>query len=167
MTLTTCRECRGQASVQAVACPHCGAPYPARGDWRGFGVDWRTRTTFRGYPLVHVSFGRDANGRTRVARGVVAIGQFAVGVVALAQFGVAFLFGIGQFVLAPFVVAQFAVALLLGVGQFATGFVAIGQLAVGWYVLAMWGAGLHLCTAAVRDPQAAAIFRRLGELVKW
>jgi len=30
MALTTCRECDGKASTEALQCPHCGAPKPAR-----------------------------------------------------------------------------------------------------------------------------------------
>jgi len=26
--LGSCRECKGQASTEALACPHCGAPSP-------------------------------------------------------------------------------------------------------------------------------------------
>ena len=167
MPLAACRECGGQVSLQAVACPHCGAPYPSRPDWRGFGVDWRTKASLGGYPLVHVAFGRDASGRRRVARGVVAVGQWAVGVVTIAQFGIAYVIGVGQFVLGPIVVAQFALALVLGLGQFATGVIAIGQVAAGWYVFALWGAGHHVWTATVQDPQAVAFFRRLGDAVKW
>jgi hypothetical protein len=167
MPLAACRECGGQVSVQAPFCPHCGAPYPSRRDWGGFGIDWRTKASLGGYPLVHVAYGRDASGRRRVARGVIAVGQFAVGAVVIAQFGIAYVFGLGQFVFGPIVVAQFALALALGVGQFATGVIAIGQIAVGWYVLAIWGVGPHLCTAAVQDPEAVAVFRRLGDAVKW
>ena len=75
--------------------------------------------------------------------------------------------GVGQFVLGPIVVAQFALALVLGLGQFATGVIAIGQVAAGWYVFALWGAGHHVWTATVQDPQAVAFFRRLGDAVKW
>lgn len=29
MALTDCRECDGEVSLDAEACPHCGAPHPA------------------------------------------------------------------------------------------------------------------------------------------
>jgi hypothetical protein len=32
-----CRECRREISEQAFACPQCGAPYPARDSWNGWG----------------------------------------------------------------------------------------------------------------------------------
>ncbi len=79
MSLKPCRECRGQVSTEAAACPQCGAVYPTREEWAGTGVDWKSRATVLAYPFVHVAFGRDAQGKLRVARGVIAIGQFAVG----------------------------------------------------------------------------------------
>jgi hypothetical protein len=139
--LTACRACRQQVSREARACPHCGAPFPARQGWNGPGFDWKSARTLFGYPLVHVAFGRDAEGKMRVARGIVAIGQFGIGAVTIAQFGVGAVLGLGQFVVAPLAIAQFAfglaaigqigIGLLFGLGQVATGAVAIGQLTLG------------------------------------
>ena len=126
MAIVACRECRKEVSTDAQACPHCGAPRPFQADWQGTGFEWKSRAVYFGYPLVHVAFGRDAGGKRRVAKGVIAIGQYAIGAITVAQFGIGFLFAFGQFVLAPVAVAQFAGTLLFGVGQFATGYVAIG-----------------------------------------
>lgn len=128
--LAACRSCRKEVSTEAMSCPHCGAPFPARRAWGGRGYEWKSKTTVMGYPLVHVAYGRDENGKLRVAKGVVAIGQFGIGVITIAQFGVGFLFGLGQFMLAPLVLAQFAVG-LFAVGQFALGLFALGMLAMG------------------------------------
>jgi RNA polymerase subunit RPABC4/transcription elongation factor Spt4 len=156
MTLTPCRECRSEVSTDAPVCPRCGAPQPWRSEWRGYGIDWRTKASIWGYPLIHVSFGRDARGKPRIARGVVAIGQVAVGLIVIAQFGVGFLLGIGQFVFGLAALAQFAVGILCGVGQFATGYVAVGQFAVGCIVIAHWGFAPHfLLSALAGDPRAA------------
>lgn len=58
------------------------------------GIDYRSQLMIWGLPLVHVATGLDPNtGRTRVARGVIAIGTIAQGVVAfgaLAMGGLAF-----------------------------------------------------------------------------
>jgi hypothetical protein len=104
-----CRECRREISEQAFACPHCGAPFPARAAWDGWGYEYKSRATLAGLPLLHVSFKYRANRMPVVARGVVAIGQFACGIVCIAQFSVGLL-SISQFTLAAFAVAQFAVA---------------------------------------------------------
>ncbi len=124
--LGRCRECQHEVSTTALACPHCGAPDPSRKAWRGWGIEWKSKTAICGYPLVHVAFGRDAEGRLRVAKGFIAIGQFAIGVVTIAQFGVGMLFGFGQFIIGLNAVAQFAFAAVVGLGQFATGYLAIG-----------------------------------------
>lgn len=111
-----CRECKHQISEQAFACPNCGAPYPARDAWDGWGYEYKSKVAIAGLPLVHVSFKYRPNRRPVVARGVIAIGQFACGVVCIAQFSVGVL-SISQFTVAAFAIAQFAVAYSL-VAQF-------------------------------------------------
>jgi hypothetical protein len=107
--MTPCRECHREISEQAFACPQCGAPYPARTSWDGTGFEYKSATMIAGLPLVHVSFKYRPNRAPVVARGVLAIGQFATGVVCVSQFGVG-LFSVSQFTVAGFAVAQFGVA---------------------------------------------------------
>ena len=114
--MKACRECRHQVSEQAFACPNCGAPYPARPSWNGWGFEYKSRLNIAGLPLVHISFKFGPDRRPVVARGVVAIGQFGCGIVCISQFGVGVL-SISQFTVAAFAVAQFAVAYSL-VAQF-------------------------------------------------
>ena len=140
--LLPCRACRREVSAQAVTCPHCGAPYPARKTWSGWGYEWRSNAEFRGWPLVHIAFGRDQHGKRRVARGIIAIGQFGIGAVTVAQFGVGFVFGLGQFVIAPLAVGQFALG-LLAAGQFGIGILAgAGQIATGIFSAGMKAFGV-------------------------
>lgn len=104
-----CRACKHTVSEQALACPSCGAPYPAREHWDGWGYEYKTRTCIFGLPLVHIAF-KYRPGRTPVvARGVIAIGQFACGVLTISQFGVGVV-SIGQFTIAGYALAQFALA---------------------------------------------------------
>ena len=159
--LSACRSCCKEVSTQAQACPHCGAPFPARKAWTGWGYEWKSKQSIGGWPLVHVAVGRDANGKMRVAKGVVAIGQFGIGAITIAQFGVGAIFGFGQFVVAPIAIGQLALALLFGLGQFATGYIAIGQFAIGVWIRAMAGFGIHPWTIAQRAPEAVEFFRRL------
>lgn len=107
--MTACRECRQQVSVQAFACPHCGAPYPARERRDGWGYEYKSRTTIAGLPLLHVSFKYRPNYRPVPARGIIAIGQFGMGVINISQFGVGII-SISQFAVAAFAVAQFGIA---------------------------------------------------------
>ena len=104
-----CRECKHQISEQASTCPHCGAPFPARAEWDGWGYEYKSRATFLGYPVLHIAFKYRPSGRPVVARGVIAIGQFGIGVVNISQFGIG-LVSIGQFTIAGFALAQFAIA---------------------------------------------------------
>jgi hypothetical protein len=127
MTLKPCRECEREVSTEAIACPHCGAPYPTQSHWKGPGFEWRSETTLWGYPLVHIAFGRNGRGGLRVAKGIVAIGQFGIGAIAIAQFGIGFLFSFGQVTFGAIAIAQVAAGVLFGMGQVATGYEAIGQ----------------------------------------
>ncbi|MCC6727732.1 MAG: zinc ribbon domain-containing protein [Chthonomonadales bacterium] len=136
-----CERCGAGLAADASFCAHCGRQ--ARPWRRGTGYEWKSPATFRGWPLVHVAWGRDQNGKLRVARGVIAIGQFGIGAITIAQFGIGFVFGLGQFMLAPLSVGQFAfgllaagqfgIGLLAGAGQFATGIFSAGMKAFGLF----------------------------------
>jgi len=102
-----CRECKHEISEQALACPNCGAPFPARERWDGWGFEYKSKLTLFGLPLVHVSFKYRPNRVPVVAKGVIAIGQFACGIVTISQFGVG-LVSISQFTVAGFALAQLA-----------------------------------------------------------
>jgi len=111
-----CRECRHSISEQAMACPQCGAPFPARDKWDGWGFEYKSHATFHGIPWLHISFKYRPNRRPVPAKGIIAVGQFAVGVVTLSQFGVGLL-SVSQFTVAGYALAQFAVAYSL-IAQF-------------------------------------------------
>lgn len=104
-----CRSCGREISEQAIACPGCGAPFPAREKWDGSGFEYKSRATVLGLPLLHVSFKYRPNRVPVPARGVIAIGQFAAGVFTISQFGVG-LVSVSQFTIAGFAIAQFAFA---------------------------------------------------------
>jgi len=98
MALTNCRECGGQVSDTAKMCPHCGAPYPYKEEWNGSGYEWRSQAEILGYPLIHIAVGRNKEGKLRIAKGIIAIGQFGIGLITIAQFGIGVIFGFGHFV---------------------------------------------------------------------
>jgi hypothetical protein len=131
-----CRECKAEISEQAFACPKCGAPYPTRSKWDGWGYEYKSKTTLWGLPLVHVSFKYRPNRIPVPARGILAIGQFACGVVTVAQFG------IGLVTIAQFAVAGWALA----------------QICVGWSILAQIGIYIH----SGRGQLVASVSRLLG-----
>jgi hypothetical protein len=93
-----CRECKREVSDQAFACPGCGAPYPSREHWDGWGFEYKSPIRMAGLPLLHISFKYRANRMPVPARGIVAIGQFACGVVTISQFAAYVNQGRGQFV---------------------------------------------------------------------
>jgi hypothetical protein len=84
----SCRECHHEISEEALMCPQCGAPYPARESWDGWGYEYKSPLTIAGLPLVHISFKYRPNRRPVVARGIIAIGQFGCGVICISQLGI-------------------------------------------------------------------------------
>ncbi|MDR3638781.1 MAG: hypothetical protein P4L84_33550 [Isosphaeraceae bacterium] len=149
------------------------------GTWRRFvypsGELFEEFTSYQRYfglPLLHYTRGRcPETGKRIVARGIVAIGRLAVGVVAigqaslgvvaLGQLAIGLAFGLGQATTGVLAVGQLALGVLFGLGQFTTGYVAIGQLAFGKYVLAQFGAGLHVWDVRGASPIARQFFRSL------
>lgn len=107
--MTSCRECNHQVSEQAVACPGCGAPYPAREHWDGYGFEYKSQATFLGLPLLHISFKYRPNRTPVVAKGVIAVGQFGAGIINISQFGIGVI-SLSQFTIAGYALAQFALA---------------------------------------------------------
>jgi len=73
--------------------------------WLVIGV--QIATEYSGLPLLHISFKYRANRRPVVAKGLIAIGQFACGVRPLSQFGEGCV-SVSQFTIAGYAFAQFA-----------------------------------------------------------
>jgi hypothetical protein len=128
----------------------------------GTGFEWKSQRTVYGWPLVHVAFGREASGKFRVAKGVIAIGQFGIGLFTIAQIGVGFLFGFGQVMVGLTAIAQVAVTVLFGFGQFASGVAAVGQVVLAYYGLGQVGLAAHLWSIGTKDPEAARFFTALA-----
>ena len=180
MALIICPECSRGISEKALACPHCGYPLkepPAppteapvvivRPGKRAWGFEWRTKAEVLGLPLIHVAIGRDPKTRKlRVAKGIVAIGQFGFGFITIAQLGVGLVFGFGQAVAGLVAIGQVALGVQFGLGQLATGATAIGQFAFGTYVLAQAGIGKHVWSTKLRDPQAVEHFTAFWNGIK-
>jgi hypothetical protein len=114
--MKTCRDCQHQVSEQAIACPSCGAPFPAQEKWDGYGFEYKSSASFLGLPLLHISFKYRPNRVPVPARGVIAIGQFACGILTISQFGIG-LVSLSQFTVAGWALAQFAIAYSL-IAQF-------------------------------------------------
>ncbi len=104
-----CRQCNAEVSEQAISCPHCGAPYPAREKWDGWGFEYKSEANIHGLPLLHISFKYRPNLVPVVAKGVISIGQFGCGIINISQFGIG-LISVSQFTIAGLALAQVAFA---------------------------------------------------------
>jgi hypothetical protein len=149
------------------------------GTWRRFLYptgelfeEFRSHRTLLGLPVLHYTRGRSPETGKRVtARGVIAIGRFAVGIIAIGQVAAGFLaigqlavsplLGIGQAATGVVAVGQLALAAGLGLGQAATGYIAIGQFGFGRFVLAQLGFGEHVWDSRGVDAVAQQFFRQL------
>jgi tRNA A-37 threonylcarbamoyl transferase component Bud32 len=142
-------------------------PRPAPPLWLR-GLDYKSKATLFGLPLVHVASGTDpATGRVRVARGIIAIGGVAQGVVAFG--GVAFgVFSFGGLALGVFcyggcglglvVFAGLAVGLLAAAGGLAIAPIALGGEAIGWMAYGGRAIGTHRLDPMTADPVAQRFF---------
>ncbi len=128
MPTSHCRDCQHVVSTTAVACPECGAPFPYRDTWDGYGFEWKSARTLLGLPLVHVSFKYRANRTPVVAKGWIAVGQFSAGFLNISQFGVG-PFAISQFALAGVALSQICAA-VVAVCQIGIVFDGFGQVIV-------------------------------------
>lgn len=137
-------------------------------------VEYVSHQSYFGFPLVHITRGRcPETGRSKPARGilaigrrafgVIAIGQFASGIIAIGQLALGVLFGLGQLTCGAFGLGQGAICGFVGIGQVATGYVTIGQIAFGQFVLAQFGLGAHVWDMRGTDPAARQFFVQLWQ----
>ena len=142
---------------------------PATGSY----TEYTSHALMGQFPLVHITLGRNPEtGQRKVARGVIAIGRFAVGLVALGQVAVGGLaigqasfgaFALGQLALsATLAFGQVSVAPFFAFGQVSVAHTAIGQVAVGKFAMGQLAYGMHVWTTEQKDPMAEAHFRKLG-----
>lgn len=104
------------------------------------GYEYKSERTLFGLPLVHINIGYGLRG----AKGVFALGNYAVGVVAVGGFS-AGLVGFGGL----------SVGLLLAFGGVALGGIALGGLAVGGIALGACAVGVYALGAAAVASRAA------------
>jgi len=126
------------------------------------GFMWKTRASLFGIPLVCIAYGRDERGGPMVAKGFVAIGQFAFGGLAIGQFGFG-LISIGQFAVGLVAFGQLALSLLVGFGQIAVGTFAIGQFVIGKFARGQIGWAEYPWSPDRVDMEAVAMF----ETIEW
>ncbi len=111
-----CRDCGNEVSESALECPKCGALYPYKEKWDGYGLEYKSKTVIMGLPLVHISFKYRPNLLPVPAKGIIAIGQFGIGIINIFQFG-AGIFSLSQITASVYAVCQIGIAYSL-IAQF-------------------------------------------------
>lgn len=151
-------ERSNETESREAPCSNCEESRSVETKRKSGGFQWKSRLGLFGIPLIHIAFGCDHRGRIRVAKGFIAIGQFAVGGITICQFGVGVLFAIGQ-----------VTAGLISLGQLAVGLLAAGQMVAGLYGVGQTGWGKYLWTPERTDMEAVALFytiaMRIGGLL--
>ena len=132
------------------------------------GYEYKSKQTLFGLPLIHVVTGIDLQtGRSRVAKGIIAVGGRAQGVLAIggmATGGIALggfatgIFAFGGFAMGLFSFGGLALALLIAVGGGAIAPIALGGWANGYMAFGGKGSGTHVYDSMVHDPVAAKFF---------
>lgn len=123
-----------------------------------------------GMPFIHIAWGRNpVTGKLAVARGFIAIGQFAIGVVSIGQLSIGFLSvgqlslglwgALGQAAIGFLAIGQLAVGLRAAIGMLAVAFHAVGMLTAGGTCVGGPSACIHAWTMERRDPVAVQDFK--------
>jgi hypothetical protein len=160
-----CHECVARETPRLVCrtCADRGGvwPYAWYGGY-GYSYEYKSSTTFGGWPLVHVCSGIDpVTMRPRIARGVVAIGNIAVGVLAIGGMACGLFTVGGASIGLLLAVGGAALGLGLSVGGFAVGSIAIGGAAVGFvYAIGGEAFGPAVINAVKCDEAAREFVRR-------
>lgn len=141
------------------------------------GIDYRSRRTLWGWPLLHIATGVDPQtNRMRVARGVIALGNVAMGGIALGGIAIGGI-ALGGLAIGGVAIGGGAIGLLLALGGLAIGgvavgggtigLVALGGGALGYYALGGLALGPHPLGANDQDYEAIEFFSRyLGSWIK-
>ena len=165
--------------TESSKCPECGKPLVdvltrKSFDFSKFGRRYKSKIMLFGLPLIHIAFGPDEDGQHGKAKGILALGARATGFIAIGgrATGVVAIGGmamgvcsLGGFSIGLLSWGGCALGLLLASGGVACGWLATGGMAIGTYAAGGATVGSYTAGAGGNDPQAVAMFTKLGWLM--
>lgn len=124
-------------------------------------IRYKTRRTLAGWPLVSIAFGPDdeSGESTGMARGIIAIGDYAVGCIAVGGISVGAI-SIGGISLGGLAVGGVALGGLI-LGGASVGVIASGGAAIGHYARGGAVVGNYVASPSRRDPEAVELFNKI------
>ncbi len=124
-------------------------------------IRYTSRWTVAGWPLVSIAFGPDADsGELKgVARGIIALGDYAIGFVAIGGISVGGI-SIGGVALGGLALGGVALGGLI-LGGASVGVVAAGGAAIGHYARGGAVIGNYVASPKRKDPEAVELFNKI------
>ncbi len=115
--------------------------------------EYKSKTSWRGLPLVHINigFGRRAKGVIAIgltARGIIAIGLAALGVITVAPVGIGLLLSVGMIAVGGIAMGTFAFG-AVAIGSICVGLFSMGALAVGQFSFGAMAVGQQVAVGDV------------------
>ena len=132
-------------STESSKCPECGRPIVevltrktfVRKHW----IRYTSKATLLGWPVIDIALSGNRGGKPTIAKGIVAIGNFAVGGIALGAITVGIV-DLGAIGIGVWSIGALAVGLLGSIGSLCVGLFVAGNVSIGVFASGLVAVGV-------------------------